>query len=53
MIVELTNHWSEMSGQFEIEGVEEHKDYFRFYFSNGKWSKEYKIPIYTYRIIQK
>lgn len=53
MIVELTNHWIEMSGQYEIEGVEEHNGYFRFYFGKGKWSKEYHMPTYTYRIIQK
>ena len=53
MIVELTNHWSEMSSQYEIEGVKEDNDCFQFYFGNGKWSKKYSIPMYTYRIIQK
>lgn len=53
MIVELTNHWVEMSGQYEIEGVEDHNDYFRFYFGNGKWSREYNTSMYSYRIIQK
>lgn len=53
MIVELTNHWAERNSQYEIEGVEEHNDYFRFYFGNGKQSKEYNISTYTYRIIQK
>ena len=53
MIVELTSHWTEMNGQYEIEGIEEHNDYFRFYLGNGKWSKEYNMPTYTYRIIQK
>ena len=55
MIVELTNHFSEMSAQYEVERIDENRYggewYFRFYFGKGKWSKEYSSPTYSYRII--
>lgn len=56
MIVELTNHFSEMSAQYEVERIDENRWggewYFRFYFGNGKWSKEYKKPKYTYCVME-
>ena len=55
MIVELTNHWVEMSAQYEVERIDERRYggylYFRFYYGKNKWSREYKEPTYTYRII--
>lgn len=57
MIVELTNNFSEMSAEYEIERIDENSYggylYFRFYFGKGKWSKEYKEPNFTYRIIER
>ena len=56
MIVELTNHMIEMSAQYEVEKIDERwysaTRYFMFYYGNNKWSKEYKEPTYTYRIIE-
>jgi hypothetical protein len=55
MIVELTNHYIEMSAQYEIERIEENRygsvQYFRFYFGRGRWSREYSEPTYTYIVI--
>ena len=55
MIVELTNHSIEMSTQYEVERIDESRyggtQYFQFYYGNNKWSREYKEPTYTYRII--
>lgn len=55
VIVELTNRSIEMSAQYEVERIEESRYggtlYFRFYYGNSKWSREYKEPTYTYRII--
>lgn len=55
MTVELTNHFVEMSAQYEVEKIIENRyggySYFQFYFGNGKWSKEYREPTYTYRIL--
>ena len=56
MTVELTNHYSEMSAQYRIERIDEYSYggilYFRFYFGNGKYSKEYKQPTFTYLVIE-
>lgn len=56
MIVELTNNYVEMSATYEVENIEENRYgndlYFRFYFTNNKWSKEYKTPNYSYRILR-
>ena len=56
MIVELTNHWIEMSAQYEVERIDESRYggtlYFRFYYGKNKWSREYNEPTYTYRIIE-
>ena len=56
VIIELTNHFVEMTQTYDIERVDESKYggklYFRFYFGNGKWSKEYSEPTYTYRILK-
>ena len=56
MIVELTNHYVEMSKTYDVVKVEETrscgKTYFQFYFGNGKFSKEYSTPTYTYRILE-
>ncbi len=56
MIVELTNHSIEMSAKYEVERIDESRYggtlYFRFYFGNGKWSKEYTTPAYTYIIVR-
>lgn len=55
MIVELTDHNIEMSAQYEVERIDASWYrgvlYFRFYYGKNKWSKEYKEPTYTYRII--
>ena len=46
MIVELTNHYIEASATYEVEKIISNTysgvEYFRFYFGNGKYSKEYK-----------
>ncbi len=56
MTVELTNHFVEMSGRYEVEKVEEKTygriTYFRFYFGNGKWSREYSTPTYSYMVLR-
>lgn len=56
MTVELTNHYVEMTQTYDVQKVEENRYggrlYFRFYFGNGKWSKEYQEPTYTYRILK-
>ena len=56
MTIELTNHFIEMSQVYEVNKIDENKyngkSYFRFYFGNGKWSKEYSEPTYTYRILK-
>jgi hypothetical protein len=55
MIVELTNHNIEMSTQYEVERIDENRYggilYFQFYYGNRRWSKEYREPTYTYRVI--
>ena len=55
MIVELTNHWIEMSAQYEVERIDESRYggtlYFRFYYGKNKWSREYNEPTYTYIVI--
>lgn len=55
MIVELTNHNIEMSATYDVERIDESKygSYaeFRFYFGGGKYSREYKEPTYTYRVL--
>ena len=57
MTVELTNHIIEMSACYEVEKIEEERYgsvlYFRFYFGNGKWSKEYTTPTYTYIVVRR
>ena len=57
MLVELTNHLIEMSKRYEVERIEESKygcyAEFSFYFGNGKWSKTYNEPTYSYNIIRK
>lgn len=57
MTVELTNHYVEMSAAYEVEKVISErygsKEYFKFYYGNGKYSREYSTPGYTYRIINK
>ena len=56
MIVELTNNNIEMSARFEVERINKSRYggalYFRFYYGNNRWSREYKEPTYTYRIIE-
>jgi len=56
MVVELINHFIEMSAIYNVEQIEENryggKLYFRFDYGNRKWSKEYKEPLYTYRIVE-
>lgn len=56
MIVELTNRSVEMSAIYEVEEIktETYNGYqiFQFYFGNGKWSKEYREPRYTFSIIE-
>jgi hypothetical protein len=56
VIIELTNHYVEMSAEFEVERVEEKTyggvTYFMFYFGRGKWSKEYSTPTYSYRVLK-
>ena len=56
MIVELTNHYIEASATYEVEKIISNAysgaEYSRFYFGNGKYSKEYKTPTYTYRIVE-
>ena len=55
MIVELTNNYVEMSATYKIEKIISNrygsKEYFVFYFGNGKYSREYSTPGYTYRIV--
>lgn len=58
MTVELTNNVVEMSRTFyDVEKVESRQygdtEIFRFYFGSGKWSKEYRTPTYTYRVIER
>ena len=56
MTVELTNHVVEMSGTYEVEKIEEETygriTYFRFYFGEGKWSREYSTPKYSYMVLR-
>ena len=56
MTVELTNHFVEMSKRYEVKKVEEKtyggRTYFRFYFSEGKWSREYSTPKYSYTVLR-
>lgn len=55
MIVELTNHFVEMSATYEVKSVESETyggvTYFRFNFGNGRYSKEYRTPTYTFTIL--
>lgn len=55
MTVELTNHFAEMSVTYEVERIKEETygriTYFKFYFGDGKWSREYSTPKYSYRVI--
>ena len=55
MLVELTNHYVEMSKVYEVKDVKEetygNKTYFTFCFNSGERSKEYSTPTYSYRII--
>lgn len=58
MTVELTNNVIEMSQTYyDVEKVESRQygdtEFFRFYFGRGKWSKEYRTPTYTYRVIER
>lgn len=58
MTVELTNNVIEMSQTYyDVEKVESRQygciEVFRFYFGRGKWSKEYRTPTYTYRVIER
>lgn len=57
MIVELTNHNIEMSATYDVESIDESKygsyTEFRFYFGGGKYSRIYKEPTYTYRVLEK
>ena len=56
MTVELTNHSIEMSATYDVERVDESRygSYaeFRFYFGGGKYSRTYKEPTYTYRVLE-
>jgi len=56
MTVELTNRYIEASAIYEIEKIISNTysgvEYFKFYFGNGKYSKEYHTPTYTYRVIK-
>lgn len=53
--IELTNHYVEGIVTCCVERIEENtygsKKYFRFYYGNGKWSKEFSEPTYTYRVL--
>ena len=56
MTIELTNHHIEASAVYEVEKIISNTyggvEYFQFYFGSGKYSKEYHMPTYTYRIIE-
>lgn len=56
MIVELTNRSIEMSATYEVESIETNKygaiTYFRFYFGNGMYSKEFSTPTYSYNVLK-
>lgn len=51
--IELTNHVVEASAEYEVKQVISEmyhgKEYFKLDFGNGKYSKEYSTPNYTYR----
>lgn len=55
MIVELTNNNVEMSALYEVERIDENRYggilHFQFYYGNRRWSREYREPTYTYRVI--
>ena len=52
MTIELINRLAEKSAIYEVEQVISEtyggKKYFRLYFGNGKYSKEYSEPNYEY-----
>lgn len=56
MIVELTNHMVEMSGKYDVKEIIENtygnRKYFTFKYTRGGYSREYKEPTYTYRIVE-
>lgn len=57
MTVELTNHNIEMSATYDVERIDESKyglyTEFRFYFGGGQYSRIYKEPTYSYRILER
>ena len=56
MTIELTNRYIEASAVYEVEKIISNTyggiEYFQLYFGRGKYSKEYRTPTYTYRIIE-
>lgn len=56
MKIELTNKVIEASVVYEVKQVISEiyhgKEYFRLDFGNGKYSKEYSTPNYTYREVE-
>lgn len=56
MIIELTNHYIEASVVYKVEKIISNTyggvEYFQFYFGSGKYSKGYRTPTYTYRVIE-
>ena len=57
MTVELTNNYIEASAVYEVETIISNTygsiEYFKFYFGNGKYSKEYNTSTYEYRVINR
>lgn len=55
MRVELTNNLIESAEIFEVKLIISEtyhgREYFKFDFGNGKYSKEYSKPNYTYRVL--